>query len=339
MSSRPTRVLALVGSASVAAVIVAAQLGAAVSLANPIPGPTPSRATAGPSAGAAATTPSSTVKSTTAPATKLPVGTTTSARSATPTVRVASPQPVPTKPTPTKSVTTKPAPKPVPPKPVPTQPTPPKPVPTKPVPTKPVDCRLRACVALTFDDGPGPYTQALLDMLAAKKVRATFFVLGRQLPLFPKVVTQTAAAGHEIGNHTRNHRLLTFMAQAAVKEELRYVDDYVTRLTGRAPTVVRPPFGEHNRWTDAVIAKPIVLWNVDTRDWATRNTLATIAEVRRSAKPGSIILMHDVHRSTVAAVPTIIAYLQAKGYALVTVSELLRSRNPKPHLTYRSLQS
>ncbi len=333
----------LVGSASVAAVVVAAQLSAVSSLANPLPGLTPARASVlssslpRPRGAGAATTTVPTAKATTSPATK-PPSVTTPARSATPTVRVASPQPLPSSSGTPKPVPSVP-PKPVPTKPVPTKPVPTKPVPTKPVPTKPVDCRVRACVALTFDDGPGPYTQALLDVLAARKVKATFFVLGRQIPLFPQVVAATAAAGHEIGNHTRNHRLLTFMAQAAVKEELRYVDDFVTRLTGRAPTVVRPPFGEHNRWTDAVITKPIVLWNVDTRDWATRSTLATIAEVRRSAKPGSIILMHDVHRSTVTAVPAIISYLQAKGYALVTVSELLRSRNPKPHLTYRSLQS
>lgn len=203
------------------------------------------------------------------------------------------------------------------------------------VPRRPVDCRVAKCVALTFDDGPGPYTEKLLGILARRRTRATFFVLGRQGLVYPKLVAMEAAAGHEIGNHTTTHRQLTGLGPAEIRAELERTDAVVRKVVGHAPRVMRPPYGAHNKTVDAQIRVPIILWDVDTLDWKTRSTRATVDAVRRDARRGSIILVHDIHKSTVAAVPAIVDDLKARGFTLVTVSELLRSKSPKPGVAYR----
>ncbi|GAA4372716.1 polysaccharide deacetylase family protein [Paeniglutamicibacter cryotolerans] len=196
------------------------------------------------------------------------------------------------------------------------------------------NCTKVKCVALTFDDGPGPKTTKVLDALKAADARATFFVVGPNAVARPRVLKRMAAEGHEIGNHTWNHRLLTSLDEKAIQNELDSTDTAISKAVGRGPTVTRPPYGAKNPTTNRLTRTPVVLWNVDTLDWKHRSTSKTVASALNDTRPGSIVLMHDIHPSTVAAVPAILAGLKKKGYHFVTVSELLESNHPKAGVAY-----
>lgn len=214
----------------------------------------------------------------------------------------------------------------------------PSPTPTVPEPSVSggrVDCARVACVALTFDDGPGQHTERLLDELASSQAPATFFLLGQNVARQPQVVARMAAAGHEIGNHTWDHKQLTKLGVEAQRREIDRAAAAIAGAGARA-TVFRPPYGSHNATTDAVAGLPVVLWDVDTLDWKTRDTDATVKAALSGAKPGSIVLMHDIHEPTVAAVPRIVAGLRERGFTLVTVSELLGDPQPGKVYTRRS---
>lgn len=191
-------------------------------------------------------------------------------------------------------------------------------------PGEPVDCTRLACVALTFDDGPGPHTDRLLDVLASKRAPATFFLLGQNVARNPALVRRMAAEGHEVGNHTWDHKQLTKLGADGQRREIERGAAAI-REAGVTPTVFRPPYGSRNKTTDAAAGAPVILWDVDTLDWKTRNTEATMTAALRDTKRGSIVLMHDIHAPTVDAVGAIVDGLREQGYTLVTVSELLGS--------------
>ncbi|SDN56711.1 Peptidoglycan/xylan/chitin deacetylase, PgdA/CDA1 family [Klenkia soli] len=190
-----------------------------------------------------------------------------------------------------------------------------------------VDCAVQSCIALTFDDGPGPYTARLLDELAAAGVHATFFVVGHNVAARPQLVARAAAEGHEIGNHSWDHPQLTTLSAAQVDTELDRTSDAVAAATGGAPpTIVRPPYGDYD---DAVLGElaargeSAVTWDVDTLDWQNRDAGITTTRALAGAVPGSIVLMHDIHPSSVDALPGLVAQLQQRGFTFVTVSQLL----------------
>jgi peptidoglycan/xylan/chitin deacetylase (PgdA/CDA1 family) len=201
------------------------------------------------------------------------------------------------------------------------------------------DCARLKCVALTFDDGPGEHTGRLLDLLSARDVRATFFVIGQMVAadrgglLTRRIVDE----GHEIGNHSWSHPPLAALSHEAVHRELKYTDDIVEHLTGVRMRVMRPPYGATD---DGVAAETRreglaqILWNVDTLDWRDR-AAPTVAKRACEAKPGSIVLLHDIHRSTVDAMPAVLDTLSKKGFTFVTVSELY-GKTPLPGRTYTS---
>ncbi len=200
----------------------------------------------------------------------------------------------------------------------------PTPTPT-PEPTPTVDCTLVSCVALTFDDGPGPYTNQLLDELAEKKTPATFFVLGAKAQTSPDIVAREVNEGHAVGSHTWNHYQLTKLTPDALASELDNTTRAITAAGASAPTMVRPPYGAKNSEVmEAIKARGAagIFWDIDSEDWKNKSTAITTARALE-AQPGDIILMHDIHPSTVQAVPGIIDQLRAKGYTLVTVPELL----------------
>lgn len=185
-----------------------------------------------------------------------------------------------------------------------------------------VDCAREACVALTFDDGPGRDTGRLLDELADLGAPATFFLLGQNAARQPAVVARMAAEGHEIGNHTWDHKQLTKLGRDAQLREIERAAAAI-EAAGAKATLFRPPYGSRTAAIDAAAGLPVVLWDVDTLDWKTRDTEATVAAALTGAKRGSIVLLHDIHAPTVAAVPRIVAGLRERGFTLVTVSELL----------------
>ncbi|MFJ6418074.1 polysaccharide deacetylase family protein [Paeniglutamicibacter sp. NPDC091659] len=197
-----------------------------------------------------------------------------------------------------------------------------------------IDCRKTKCVALTFDDGPGPKTGKLLDELKKKDAAATFFVVGPNAKTRPELVERMITEGHEVGNHTWSHRSLPALSPAQVRSEIDRTNDAISAAIDQPATLLRPPYGARNPKTDRLAQAPVILWDVDTLDWKYRNTERVVDAAVSQTKPGSIVLMHDIHSSTVAAVPEILSRLKAKGYTFVTVTELLGKNKLKSGETY-----
>lgn len=186
-----------------------------------------------------------------------------------------------------------------------------------------VDCDEIACVALTFDDGPARPTSRLLDTLAARGIRATFFVVGVNVPYSPELLARMVAEGHEIGNHTLNHRDLTKLSGDALRAQVDEASDAIEAASGQRPRLLRPPYGAVDDAMAASVGMPLVLWSVDPRDWADHDPALVARRVAADARRGSIILLHDIHETTVDAVPAILDDLASRGLTTVTVSELL----------------
>lgn len=182
-------------------------------------------------------------------------------------------------------------------------------------------------VALTFDDGPHPkVTPKVLKTLKEYDVKATFFMLGVQVEYYPDMAKKVAEAGHEIGNHSFGHPNLTNKCPSEVRKQILESSKRIESATGRKPTLFRPPYGAINESVKKFSKEqktPIILWSVDSLDWKSRNAQAVTNEVMTNVKPGSIVLMHDIHPSTADALPQIITSLKKQGYQFVTVSQLL----------------
>ena len=188
-------------------------------------------------------------------------------------------------------------------------------------------------IAMTFDDGPDPkLTPKLLDLLKAKKIKATFFVVGQNAAEYPEVLKRAVAEGHEIGNHSWSHPNFGKMSDGAVANELQKTEDAITRATGIKPVLLRPPYGsitKHEReWIHDKFGYKIVLWDVDPLDWKYRNAAHVEAQILKQTQKGSIILSHDIHATTIEAMPGTFDALLAKGYKFMTVSELLALEKP-----------
>jgi peptidoglycan/xylan/chitin deacetylase (PgdA/CDA1 family) len=189
----------------------------------------------------------------------------------------------------------------------------------------PVNCHVRKCIALTFDDGPVPGTAKLLATLKAYGAHATFFVLGSQVATNTDLLKEEMALGNEIGNHTFTHAKLAGASLAKIDEEVLRTQEVIKQVTGKAPVVFRPTYGATDKQLDSLARQEHlseILWTVDTDDWKDRNTELVKSRVLKAAKPGHIVLMHDIRPTTVAAVPGILAALAKQGYAFVTISEL-----------------
>jgi peptidoglycan/xylan/chitin deacetylase (PgdA/CDA1 family) len=188
-----------------------------------------------------------------------------------------------------------------------------------------IDCAKLKCVALTFDDGPGKQTKTLLEMLRRAHARATFFSVGEMVAQRPGDLRRIDAAGHEIGDHSWSHPLLTSLSDSQIHRQVASTASEIKRAIGRKPELMRPPYGGVNSRVRADLGKdgwPIVLWTVDPLDWKDRNTTIVANRVLSQVTPGAIVLMHDIHPTTVAAVPRILKELARRGYTFVTVSEL-----------------
>ena len=205
-------------------------------------------------------------------------------------------------------------------------PKPPEPKP-KPAPAAPPAASSgNKVIALTFDDGPGPYTAQLLDILDQHGAKATFFLIGSKVSSQANVVRSIHARGHQLGNHSWSHPELPKLPVGQIAGEIDRTNDAIKQATGVTPTVMRPPYGAVN---SAVLEQlrlrgmSSILWSVDTRDWADRNSEIVCSRAVAGAHPGAIILMHDIHQTSVGAVPCILSALKQQGYSFVTVQGLL----------------
>ncbi len=184
------------------------------------------------------------------------------------------------------------------------------------------DCDEVACVALTFDDGPGEYTDALLDTLAEHDARATFYLLGSKVGDHHEEVRRMAEEGHGIGNHTWKHDDLTTLSHDQIRDDLARTDRAVAEVTGERPRSMRPPYGALDDTARETIPHPMVLWDVDTLDWQHRDGDRMREIALDGVGDGSVILFHDIHGTTVEAIPALLDDLTEQGYHVVTVSEL-----------------
>lgn len=189
-------------------------------------------------------------------------------------------------------------------------------------------------VALTFDDGPGPYTQRLVAELNRLKVHATFFAIGDQEQYFSEGTVTEINSGDVIGDHTETHPM---MAQLSPHDQYNELFEQMAQIEvtgGRRPRLFRPPYGSFNATTFRELHHLhllMVLWSVDTGDYTLPGTAAIVERALAGAKPGAIILMHDAggdRSETIAALPAIVAGLRKRGLEPVTVPQLLQDDPP-----------
>ena len=185
----------------------------------------------------------------------------------------------------------------------------------------------RPVIALTFDDGPGDRTGELLDQLEKYDAKATFFMLGQKVSSYPDEIKKMKEIGCELGNHSYDHPNLAKLGADGVKKQIGDTNSKIQAIVGEGASVMRPPYGAISATLKANAGMPLILWNIDTLDWKTRNAKATVDMVMENAKDGDIILMHDIHTESVDAAIELIPKLLEKGYQLVTVSELAAYKN------------
>ncbi|HLR69908.1 MAG TPA: polysaccharide deacetylase family protein [Pseudogracilibacillus sp.] len=193
-------------------------------------------------------------------------------------------------------------------------------------------------VALTFDDGPDDeVTPKILETLDSYNIPGTFFMLARSVEKHPELAKEVAKQGHEIANHTETHINLNTVKRSRIDQEIVQSKKIIEKTTGVSPTLFRPPYGEYNNTVLELANKSqqkIIMWSVDTLDWQHKNKKKTIDIVMRDTKPQSIILMHDIHKTTADALPDLIEKLQKEGFEFVTTSELIEHLEPAANGVY-----
>lgn len=185
-----------------------------------------------------------------------------------------------------------------------------------------VDCTLFPCVALTFDDGPAPITETLLGQLREHDATATFFLVGPNVQRHPEIARQIDDDGHQLGNHSWTHPQFTTLDDKKIEEEVKKTNDAIVAATGEHPSVFRPPYGDLDARVLTKLGMPAILWDIDTLDWEGPPHETLVERGANEAQAGSIILMHDIHDSTVDAVPEILTGLHDRGFVLVTIDQI-----------------
>ena len=183
-------------------------------------------------------------------------------------------------------------------------------------------------VAMTFDDGPHPtLTPKLLDILKARNIKCTFFVIGRSAKTYPNIIRRMIAEGHEVANHTWTHASLTSRSDAQIRTELQQSEDALVAAANYRPHLIRPPYGAINTRIKQLMFSEFgystIMWSVDPQDWRRPGVSVVTSRLVNGAHPGAIMLAHDIHPPTIEAMPAMFDQLLAKGYQFVTVSQLL----------------
>ncbi len=179
-------------------------------------------------------------------------------------------------------------------------------------------------IALTFDDGPHPvYTPKLLDGLKERNVKATFFVVGKNIEGREDIIKRMDEEGHLIGNHTYDHVKITWLPEEEACAQITKTSELVKEITGKNTEFVRPPFGAWDKKLECGFEMFPVLWSIDPLDWTTKNVDAVVQKVLSRAEENSIILLHDYYDSSVEAALKIVDALLERGFEFVTVDELV----------------
>lgn len=181
-------------------------------------------------------------------------------------------------------------------------------------------------VALAFDDGPFEYTNGILDTLAAHNAKATFFLVGLQVEKYPEIARRIVDEGHQVGNHSYSHKMLTKVGRSTWTYQIDQVSVLIHEATQVYPRIFRPPYRGYN---DEILnyvneaGMTVVLWDVDPKDWKTSSPTLVEQRILSRVKPGSILTLHDLSEGTRKGLGSIIKSLQAQGYELVTVGEMI----------------
>ena len=183
-------------------------------------------------------------------------------------------------------------------------------------------------LAMTFDDGPHPsLTPKLLDILKERNIKCTFFVIGKNAKMYPKIIQRMIAEGHEVANHTWTHCSLTSRSDAQIRSELQQSEDALVAAANYRPHLIRPPYGAINtrikQFMFSEFGYSTIMWSVDPQDWRRPGVSVVTSRLVNGARPGSIMLAHDIHPPTIQAMPSMFDQLLAKGYQFVTVSQLM----------------
>lgn len=183
-------------------------------------------------------------------------------------------------------------------------------------------------IAITFDDGPNPTnTPRLLDMLKKRNIKATFYVVGKNASQYPSIIRRIVAEGHEIGSHSWSHPNFSKMSNSAIRAELTKTENAIVAASGVRPRTLRPPYGalrsSQRAWVNKEFGYRIILWDVDPLDWKRPGPSVVTSRILSHTHNGSIILAHDLHKSTVDAMPATLDGLLRRGFKFVTVSQLI----------------
>lgn len=192
-------------------------------------------------------------------------------------------------------------------------------------------------MAITFDDGPATHTTQLLDILKKHDVKATFFVLGKSAKVQKNTLLRAYKKGHQIGNHSWDHKDLKKLSDEEIVNQIIKTNDVILNITGEEVNVMRPPYGSFNDIVKTKANMPIILWNLDPLDWKDRNA-ETVAQRISEADINGIVLAHDIHKTTVEAMPDVISNLKSKGYHLVTIDNLFAGKELVNGKTYSRRQ-
>jgi peptidoglycan/xylan/chitin deacetylase (PgdA/CDA1 family) len=179
-------------------------------------------------------------------------------------------------------------------------------------------------IALTFDDGPHPvYTKILLDGLAERGAKASFFVTGENAEKYPGLILRMQKEGHLIGNHTYSHIQLTSNNREAFRQELISTNEVLKEITGAETIFVRPPYGSWDKGFEQELNMFPVLWTIDPLDWCSQSSTNVEKRILSKARENAIILLHDEYASSIEAALFIVDELQSQGYVFVTVEEIM----------------
>lgn len=192
-------------------------------------------------------------------------------------------------------------------------------------------------IAITFDDGPGSYTSSLIDILNNNKVKATFFMLGKNIANYRDVVKKASDSKMEIAYHSYAHKSFKRQKIEEIISELQESDNILKSITGEGFKYIRPPYGAINQEIKDNLNYPFILWSVDTMDWRYKDIDYLYNYTLENIKDGSIILFHDIHKTSVETIERLLPELYVEGYQVVTISQMASVFNQKldNHQSYR----
>lgn len=177
-------------------------------------------------------------------------------------------------------------------------------------------------IMLTFDDGPSPTTTTLfLDELQKRDAKVTFFVVGNVAEKYPEIIKRAYDEGHTVASHTYNHPELTKISDQAIEDELNKTNQLLLDILGIENRYTRPPYGSTNSHVFDLSNQSFILWNIDPRDWQYRNSDTVYQNIMEHVSDGSIVVLHDVHATTIEGSLRAIDDLITEGYAIISLEE------------------